>query len=299
MQRKGRYYLSRIVKIGKLDKGKFISALRAPATVRIGRYAWTITDVTLSENIPLPKYVYGTLTKFSPEGTVTVIDDQHKSQTNRIEPNLVIAASPFIYVPEFSGIAYLHVWNQIERETFAKRFREIICKTYDNFFVDCAIEPITDLRSFAAKLSSIEAFLEISAKVYPPNPLFGRAWKSLNDYIKKRNADEVNIKEKADESKPLTTQLVQHINGLISQEQGTEYEPKEPVDITDAAILMAADGYGSGKVVGREHNSTIVIRTSETHRSFLFSATPSPSDLFDETYKHLKKITKDRDMRHE
>ena len=71
------------------------------------------------------------------------------------------------------------------------------------------------------------------------------------------------------------------------------------MDITDAAILMAADGYGNGKVVGREHKSTIVIRTSETHRSFLFSSTPSPSDLFDETYKHLEKIAKDRDMRHE
>lgn len=37
-----------------------------------------------------------------------------------LEENLVIATSPFIYLVDFSGLAYLHVWNQIERDTFIK-----------------------------------------------------------------------------------------------------------------------------------------------------------------------------------
>ncbi len=68
--------------------------------------------------------------------------------------------------------------------------------------------------------------------------------------------------------------------------------------ITDAAVLMAADGYGTGKVVGKEQQSTIIIRTSETHRSFLLTTTPAPDELFEEAHKHLKKISKDRDMGH-
>jgi hypothetical protein len=298
MNRRGRYYLSRIVKLGKLDQAKLIAAIQNPATVSVGKYSWTITDAITTEKDNRIQYLAGALIKFKPEGTVRVIDDQHKSQTDRPEPNLVIAASPFVYLPEFSGIAYLHVWNQIERETFAKRFAEVIRATYDHFFVDCTIEPITDLRSFAAKLQAIDAFLEISAKVHPPNPLFGNAWKDLNEYIGKRMAAELNIKEKGDEEKPLRTRLVDHVKGLLSQEEGTQYTPSQPVDITDAAVLMAADGYGSGKVVGKEQRSTVVIRTSETHRSFLLSTSAEPKELFEEAERHLKRIAKDRDMRH-
>lgn len=299
MIQKGRFYLSRIIKLGKLDKEKFISALQEPATVQVGKYAWTITDVSVSEDQNNRViYVYGTLSKFSPEGMVWVIDKSQKSQQNRIEPNLVIASSPFVYLPEFSGIAYLHVWNQVERETFAKRFVEIIRETFENFFVDCVIEPITDLRSFAAKLETIDTFLEISAKVHPPNPLFSRVWKSLNDYIKHRQASEINIKEKGDEHRPLKTKLPQHVKGILRQEGGEQYLPKEPPDITDAAVLMAADGYGNGKIIGKEQQSTIIIRTSETHRSFLLSATPVEKELYEETLRHFEKISKDRDLRH-
>ena len=298
MSRRGRYYLGRVIMLDRLDKDRFIEAIKSPATVHFGKFGWTVTDVSLGDDGGILRYVYGQLSKFSPEGIVRTVDDSKKTQGEVIEPNLLIASSPFIYIPDLSGIAYLHVWNQIERDTFIKRFCEVIRKTYDYFFVDCSIEPITDLRHFAERLSSIDRFLEISAKVHPPNPLFGRAWKSLNDYIKKRMASELNIKEKGEEERPLQSKLVEHVKGLLDQENGFTYEPVEQVDISDAAILMAADGYGSGKVVGKEADSTVTVRTTETHKSFLFSASPTPSDLFEEVLKHFKKLQKDRGMDH-
>ena len=135
-------------------------------------------------------YVFGKLSKYSPQGSVKVLDEKEKAETRVIEPNLIEASSPFLYIPQFSGLAYLHVWNQIEREIFAKRFSRIIEESFDNFFVDCKIEPITDLRKFIEKLTSIETFTEISAKIHPPNPLFGRAWKDLREYLEKRQASE-------------------------------------------------------------------------------------------------------------
>lgn len=299
MTKHGRYYLSRITKLGSLDHSKLISALESAATISVGKYAWTITDTFVKRTNDVVEYVYGTLSKFNPQGIVRVIDDLSKSQSNRIEPNLIAATSPFVYIPKFSGIAYLRVWNHIEREIFPKRFSEIIRATYGNFFVDCVIEPITDLRSFAIKLASIDTITELSAKVHPPNPLFGRAWKSLNDYIKGRTISELDIKERGDEKRPINTKLPQHVKGLLQQESGIQYVINEPIDITDAAILMAADGYGSGKVVGIQKESTVIIRTSETHRSFLFASTPQESELFDEADKQLEKISKDRDMEHE
>ena len=290
--------MGRVIMLGRLDKNRFIEAMKSPATVQVGKFGWTVTDVMLGDDGGILRYVYGQLSKFSPEGIVRIVDDKKKTQGEVIEPNLLIATSPFIYIPDLSGIAYLHVWNQIERDTFIKRFCEVIRATYDNFFVDCSIEPITDLRQFAERLASIDRFLEISAKVHPPNPLFGRAWKSLNDYINKRMAAELNIKEKGEEERPLQSKLVEHVKGLLEQENGFTYEPAEPVDISDAAILMAADGYGSGKVVGKEADSTVIVRTAETNKSFLFSTTPKPKDLFQEALEPFTKVQKERDMKH-
>jgi hypothetical protein len=40
------------------------------------------------------------------------------------------------------------------------------------------------------------------------------------------------------------------------------------IPIGDAAILMAADGYGSGYVKGKQDDVMVVIKTSETLRNY-------------------------------
>jgi hypothetical protein len=174
-----------------------------------------------------------------------------------MEPNLIEASSPFIYIPEFSGIAYLHVWNQIDREVFASRFSRIIEESFGSFFVECKIEPITNLEKFLEKLRTIENFMEISAKVNPPNPLFGEAWRSLREYIDRRQLGELRLKEQAGKTGAILTDLPNHINGILSQSESNPYKPEKPIDITDAGILMAADGYGDGKIVGTEKTQGI------------------------------------------
>jgi hypothetical protein len=98
MTKHGRYYLSRITKLGSLDHSKLISALESAATISVGKYAWTITDTFIKRTNDDVEYAYGTLSKFNPQGIVRVIDDQSKSQSNRIEPNLIAATSPFVYI---------------------------------------------------------------------------------------------------------------------------------------------------------------------------------------------------------
>ena len=102
-----------------------------------------------------------------------------------------------IYFKEFSGIAYLHVWNSIEDRTFKSRFSRIVREKFDDFFVDCAIEPISDIKTFAEKILGLTAITDIRAKVSPPNPLFGRCWKSLNDYINGDTYFNFNIQKEA------------------------------------------------------------------------------------------------------
>ena len=291
---RGRYYLGRVIKLGRLDQDMLMDAIAEAPTISIGKFSWTITDVTDRRHNELP-FIFGRLSKFSREGHVTIVDTSSKSQVDAVAENLLVASSPFVYLPEYSGIAYLHVWNGIQEEIFPRRFKTIIEATYDEFFVDCSIEPVSDYRAFTSKIKEIDLFTEISAKVYLPNPLFGRLWGSLKDYVKKRNATELSVKESSEEGEGLKTNIINLMVGIIENPQ---FVPEEEVDITDAALLMSADGYGRGKVVGESNGSEIIIRTTETQKSFLFTKDPIPDELAKESAEHFRKINKERDMAH-
>ena len=290
----GRYYLSRVIKLGDLNQEKLINALSNSPIVEVGKFDWTITDVVDGRNESIP-YIFGKLSKYAKVGHIKKVDESTRTQIDASTDNLLEASSPFVYIPEFSGIAFLHVWNNIQEEIFIRRFKVIIEAAYDNFFVGCELEPVIDYRAFASKLKTINRFTEMSAKVYPPNPLFGRLWSSLNTYIKDRNAADIAIKETSYSNNGVKTDIVDLVNNIMNN---PNYEPKKSPDITDAAILMAADGYGRGKVVGYENDTLVIVKTSESQKSFLFDKEPNPTLLMKEAYKQFESVSKERDMKH-
>jgi len=292
----GRYYLGRLRKWGRLDDNMVVEAIINSAIVRGSQYSWTITDAYVERTDGDCLFAYGQLSKFHPEGEVRVVDEEKRSQDSRIEPNLLVGTSPFVYIPEFSGIAFLHVWNKIEVKAFVRQFCRVIKASHGNFFVDCEVQLITDLQPFVIKLKSIEAFWEISAQVHPPNPLFGRAWQELRDYLERRKTSQLDIKEKAEEEgAPLDTKIVQHIDTML---QSDSYAPSEPIDIGDAAILMAADGYGKGKIVGSRSGAKIIVRTADVNLNFIFSKMPEPKKLYEKAYRHFQRVSNQRGMTH-
>jgi hypothetical protein len=245
-----------------------------------------------SDGLP---FIFGRLSKFAPDGHVKIVDKDKKSEIDAIAENLLMASSPFVYLPNYSGIAYMPVWNGIQDSLFQNRFKQLIEHMYDNFFVDCSIESIADYRAFTAKLKSMNSFSKIEANVNPPNPLFGRMWSSLNKYIKERNASEVKIAEESMDGAGLNTQIVKHIEGIL---EDPTYEPQGDVAMADAALLMAADGYGHGKVTGISDGEDVIIRTTDSQKSFLASKEPSPSELAIAADNILCRVSKERDMRH-
>ena len=295
MERRGRYYLGRVIKLGTLDQTRLMDAIANATTLTIGKFAWTITNV-VDKRSGSPAFVFGHLAKFSAEGRVTVVDTATRSEVDAAAPNLLVASAPFVYLPAFSGIAYLHVWNGIQEELFSRRFKTIIEATYQKFFVDCSIEPIADYREFTSKLRGIERITELSAKVFPPNPLFGRFWDSLRKYMRARNASEISLSESQQGQQGLKTEIVHLLDQILKDPQ---IEPSKSPDITDAALLMAADGYGVGKVVGIQEGNEIVIRTSDTQKSFLFPKEPVPEDLAAETEKRFRQVSIERNMQHD
>lgn len=291
---KGRYYLGRVIKLGLLDQDKLMDAIVNSPTVEIGKFDWTVTDVVDGRGEGFP-FIFGKLSKYAKDGHVKIVDENLKSQIDADAPNLLEASSPFIYLPDYSGLVFLHVWNGIQEDVFPKRFASIIEKAYEGFFVSCFVESVTDYEEFVAKLQSIDVFTELSAKVYPPNPMFGRLWESLNSYVKKRQVADVSVKETSKPGAGINTEIVQLVRNIIDN---PGYQPSSEPDITDAAILMAADGYGSGKVTGFDDGIEVVVRTADTQKNFLFDKDPNPYDLAKISIEIFSKVTEDRDMRH-
>jgi len=282
--------------MGELTQDKLVAATLNAPVLQIGKFDWAITDAVDGREHDL-KFVFGKLAKYSSEGHVTVVDPTNKSQLEALAPNLLVASSPFVYLPDFSGIAFLHVWNGIQEDLFPKRYCSLIQAAYDNFFVECSVEPVADYRAFVEKLNNLERITEMSAKVHPPNPLFGHRWANLKDYIVRRNAEEVSIKEKKSDGSGLKTELLALMKGLL-QESKIAPGFDKAVDITDAAMLMAADGYGKGKIVGEHDGESVVIRTADTHKSFLFAKVPEPQELATSAAKFFQTISEERDMGH-
>lgn len=292
--RKGRYFLSRINKTN-LDQQNITEALLDSPIIPVGKYNWTITDAIDAREESIP-FIFGNLVKYASEGQVKIVKEKSKLQINTVAPNLIEASAPFIYLPEFSGIAYMPVWNGIQEQVFRNRLASLIKFFHEGLvLINCTIEPITDYKAFISKLKSIEKFTEISATVQPPNPMFGRLWKNLNKYVDKRNASDVSVKETSKSSQGLNTQVVQLV---VNISKNSEYIPEQEVDITDEAILMAADGYGKGKVIGISSGEEVIIKTSDNQVSFLFDKEPLPKELSIVVDNKLEKIVKERDMKH-
>jgi len=185
--RRGRYYLGRVVKTGRLDQEALRAAIIDAPTVLVAGALWTITD-TVDESRREKPFIFGRLSKYSREGQLTIVDPIAHSQIDATAENLLIAASPFVYLPDVSGIAYMHVWNGVQEDVSRRRFSRVIEEAHQRFFVGCEVDPVADYRAFVTKLQGLEKILEIWAKVHPPNPLFGDLWRDLNEYIKQRNA---------------------------------------------------------------------------------------------------------------
>lgn len=297
MAKKGTYYAGRVLKLGTLTQPSLMEALRNPVSIRYRGNAWTFTGIEEYKELG-QHYIFGRLSKYSPKGEVGIVDEKTRSEKKQIEPNLLVASSPFVYIPEHSGIAFLHVSNNIETQIFIKRFSEIVEATHSKFFVDCDIELVSDLKTFSAKLASLDGIYKIDARVSPPNPLFSPLWQHLEHYLRSRNTDRMTIVEDAPGSEPLHTDLPSIVEAASKQTEHKAFTPTVPLAIGDAAILMAADGYGSGTIRGKRDNETVVIKTSETALNFSLDKSPTPLALYEKALKIFRKIQEQRHMEH-
>jgi hypothetical protein len=93
--------------------------------------------------------------------------------------------------------------------------------------------------------------------------------------------------------------LPEYVASVTYDQKNLTAPASKPLPIGDAAILMAADGYGSGLVKGRVGSNFVVIRTSETIRNFSFDKDPTPDDLYEAALNIFETIKRERHMEHD
>ncbi len=119
---KAKYFLGRVIKLGVLSDELIVQSILEPETVLRGNHEFTFTEGREVELENGSIAVYGRLAKYSPKGEAIIVQtEEHREETAEI-PNLLVASSPFVYLPEFSGLAYQHIWNFLEKSQFEKLF---------------------------------------------------------------------------------------------------------------------------------------------------------------------------------
>lgn len=283
----GTYFLGRLTKMGTLDTEKFIEVLMNSPRVSTREYHWLITD-SFYDNGGEFDFFFGKLSKYAPLGETKVIDVEKKETKNDSTNNLAISSSPFIYIPEFSGICYLRIWNQIDVLTFKSRLQDIVREYYQSFFVDLHINDIVEGQVFEKRIKEFSKIHSINCTIHQPNPLYGDIWKHLRDYLIHRNSKEMKIIEESKNEEGIQSDL------LLKKNEGS----KSSLSIVDAAICMALDGYGSGKVTGIINGKEKTIDTGENILTIKAAKEPDPLELALQAYSAFKKVNDDRKLGH-
>lgn len=295
MPEEAKYYVGRVVKRGRVTSDSLIEAISDPVEVKQGEFLYTFTDITVDRN---SQFAFAYLAKYTPSGEVEVVEPRKHIAQREAVRNLQVAKSPFVYIAEHSVVAYQHIWNRLQREQFETAFGKLVVEKHDRFFAECVVEPISDLKTFVRQVAEINIVTKLEATVHPPNPLFDPVWKSLRDYMSLRNVDEVHIREKTASDDGVMTDIQNMARRALSENSIPE-APKEAASVSDAAVLMAADGYGKARVEGVTDQRRVVVRTQESQIHFQFAKAPAPNDLYEKVKAVLLGAEKDRDLRHE
>lgn len=301
MPKQYRYYLGRISKGGVLSTEDLISAILNPATIKKNSYSYTFANMHYDKK---NNYIFGKLVKFIPEGEVETIEPLQHRETSVYIPHKKESSSPFVIALDYMGIAYPTIWNSLLKDQFEKYFCELIREKFDDFFVSCEIEPVVDLRTFVERVATMDKVDKISATVMPPNPLFGPVWKELKEYMENRGSGEITISEKSKYIDGIKTKVMNIMSsileatGLTDTEEKNTFFENQKYDISDAAILMAADGYGRAKIEGSNKEGKVIIRTKDNQKSFLFDKDPDGQEFFGLVLEEFERINGERYLRH-
>jgi len=293
MPRLATFYFARINKFGSTTTEEVLDAIRSPIAIEDGKFKWSIIDIEYN-SVTNAHYIYGKLAKYWMETDVKTVNEAVKQTENKNEPNLIQTESTFIILPDHAGIAFSAGTSGITKEAFLDIFPRLINFVIqkNEVFKGIEIEPISDTRTFHSKILEFSSIQEIKAKVRPSNPQFSPLYEDLQKYLKERNSANISIEESSDPTNGLLSKLQESIKKVIGKLK------LSPIPITDAAVIMAADGYGRAEVTGINNEQPLTITTYSTIVSLRAALSILPAQLFLIIDRRFRLIKKQRNIEH-
>jgi len=287
------FYLARINKFGRTSTEEVLDAIRSPVVIKDGKFKWSIIDIEYN-SVTNAHYIYGKMAKYWMETDVKTVNEAAKQTENKNESNLIQTESTFIILPEHAGIAFSAGSSGISKELFFEIFPKLINSVIqqNEVFKGIEIEPISDTRTFHNKILEFTSIQELKAKVRPSNPQYSPLYEDLQKYLKERNSSNISIEESGDSGQGLLSKLQESIKKVLGKRK------LSPIPIADAAVIMAADGYGKAEVTGINNEQPLTITTYSTIVSLRLSLSILPANFFITIDRRFKLIKNQRNIEH-
>ena len=285
-----KFYIYRLNKIGRFheEPDLLFQAFRESPGLTEDRFGWTII-----EQITQPGYIYGKLCKYALIGSTQTLDLNGKSIRTTPTQNQIKAVSEYLYIPTYSGIAFHPIYPDIPQSVFVKKFPQVLMSLPNLLMARLEIEAISDIRIFSARIRGLTDISKIHALVRPPNPSFSPLWEEIKEYLKKRRVSQLEITEETS-GQSINSKIPELVTQIFDENQ----RDIPPAELADAALLMAADGYGEGYVDGRKGSKKERVWTSHAQINFKIRSQAEHGEIFEAAESILQKASNERRMMH-
>jgi len=251
------YYFGRLNLMGVWpNKREFLyNALRSGVVESKRNFKYGIFDVR-EISLQGQVFVYGRLVKYKPVLEGEVVDEQKGKVVEGGLPHGVVAKSDFFLHYQSEVIAYRPIANRLSDSQFREMFARLIEAAHHNFFVSAALELIEEEFGIIEAVKKFQVIQRIVVEVHPTNPSNRKTYQRIDERLKRLRAQKMK----------------QSVEG---GESGLNKDALEGDDIY-AGLVMAADGYGKGRVQGVLDGAKVTISTGQSpvKKEVLFSESP-------------------------
>lgn len=228
------YYFARISVIATYsDKGQFIlEGLRSDAEISFRNFQYGFFNVReiFIEN---ERFFHGYIAKYKSETEGEVVDLKSRAIKDEIFPYMTVAKVRFFVHPKTGILIYHTKGNDLNKSSFINRFKDLLEKAYDNFFVKIDINAINESVKFFESLKKFKKIKFLKIELTPSNPENRDIWEKLDERLRRLKVTKYTETYQAEK-----------------KEESLQLDDAE----INSKLEMANDGYGDAEVKGIDEN---------------------------------------------
>lgn len=227
---------------------------------------FNVEDLSLDGEI----FASGQLVKYKPLLEGEIVDETKKQVVEGGLPDGVVAKSDFFLHYASGIIAYRPITNRLSEKQFRGMFSRLIEAGHYNFFISAEIRLIEEEYGIIEAVKKFDVIRRISIELHPTNPSNRDLYRCIDERLKKLRAESMR-------------QIVEAKEGGLNKDALSEDEVYK-------GIVMAADGYGRGRVQGILDGASVTISTGQSPVKKDILDTDNPKEDLSQLMEAFRKI---------